>query len=235
MTDQLKVYVGYDSREDIAWRVCRHSLLRHASADVPIFPLKQQTVRELGLYTRATDKASTEFSLTRFLTPYLAAHDGWSVFVDCDFLFTTDIMKVLDGVDRNKAIYVVQHDYTPSQTVKMDGQTQTSYPRKNWSSFMLFNNAHPAVKALTPDVVNREGPAYLHRFSWISDDSQIGSLPLGWNFLSGEYPKPALTPAAIHYTNGGPWFSNWQNVDFADLWCAERDLYQKAIAVKEAV
>jgi lipopolysaccharide biosynthesis glycosyltransferase len=235
MTDQLKVYVGYDSREDIAWQVCRHSLLRHAGADVPVFPLKQQSVRELGLYTRSTDKASTEFSLTRFLTPYIAAHDGWSVFVDCDFLFTTDIMKVLDGVDRSKAIYVVQHDYTPSQTVKMDGQTQTSYPRKNWSSFMLFNNAHPAVKALTPEVVNREGPAYLHRFSWISDDAQIGGLPLSWNFLSGEYPKPAETPSAIHYTNGGPWFSNWQNVDFADLWCAERDLYQKAIAAKEAV
>ena len=228
MANRLKVYVGYDSREDIAWQVCRQSLQRHATEDIAVFPLKQATLRELGLYTRSGDAAATEFSLTRFLTPYLAAHDGWTIFVDCDFLFTNDIMRVLDGVDSKKAIYVVQHDYTPRQAVKMDGQAQTTYPRKNWSSFMLFNNAHPAVKALTPEVVSRESPAFLHRFSWIPDDALIGSLPLKWNFLEGEYDKPAETPCAIHYTNGGPWFSNWQNVDYADLWRAERDLYLAA-------
>lgn len=235
MQEKLKVYVGYDSREDIAWQVCRYSLLRHASRDLPVHPLKQNTLRELGLYTRPQDKASTEFSLTRFLTPYLAAHDGWTVFVDCDFLFTTDIFKVLDGVDRSKAVYVVQHDYVPAHAVKMDAQTQTTYPRKNWSSFMLFNNAHPLVRALTPDVVNAESPAFLHRFSWLPDDNLIGELPLAWNFLEGEYKKPAKVPNAVHYTNGGPWFSNWQKVDYGDLWCAERDRYEDSIRHKQAV
>jgi hypothetical protein len=234
MSDKLKVYVGYDSREDIAWQVCRHSLLRHASADVEIYPLKQPTLRELGLYTRGADKASTEFSLTRFLTPYLAGHDGWSIFVDCDFLFTTDIMKLVEGADRAKAVHVVQHDYTPANAVKMDAQAQTSYPRKNWSSFILFNNAHPLVKALTPDVVNSESPAFLHRFSWVPDDALIGALPLAWNFLEGEYPMPAETPSAIHYTNGGPWFHNWQNVDYAGLWLAERDRYLESAGEKAA-
>mgnify|MGYP000294848678 CR=1 FL=1 len=234
MTKKLKIYVGYDSREDIAWQVCRFSLLRHASADVEIYPLKQKPLRELGLYTRGQDKASTEFSLTRFLTPYLAAHDGYSIFVDCDFLYTTDIFRIFDGLDESKAVHVVQHDYVPKNAIKMDAQVQTTYPRKNWSSFILFNNAHPQVKALTPEVVNTQSPAYLHRFSWIDDDNLIGELPRSWNFLVGEYEKPAEVPNAIHYTNGGPWFSNWQGVDYADLWLEEKSLYEDAIREKQA-
>jgi lipopolysaccharide biosynthesis glycosyltransferase len=234
--DKLKVFIGYDSRETIAWQVCQHSLLRHAKTEIEIYPIKQQTLRELGLYTRPRDAtASTEFSLTRFLTPYLAAHDGWTVFVDCDFLFTTDITKVVEGLDRLKAVHVVQHDYTPANRVKMDAQTQTTYPRKNWSSFMLFNNAHPAVKALTPAVANLASPAFLHRLQWISDESLIGALPRTWNFLVGEYPKPAELPHAIHFTNGGPWFEDWKQVDYADLWCAERDLYLGSLQEEKAV
>jgi lipopolysaccharide biosynthesis glycosyltransferase len=221
---KAKVYVGYDSREDIAWRVCRNSLLRHCKRPLDVYPLKQQTIRELGLYTRAVDpKATTEFSLTRFLSPYLAASKGWAVFVDCDFLFTGDIYELLDSLDPNKAVHVVQHDYEPSQTIKMDGKQQTIYPRKNWSSFMVFNGAHPAIASLTPETVNSQTPAYLHRLTWAPDEA-IGSLDREWNFLVGEYPKPGKTPKAIHFTNGGPWFENWQGVDYADLWWAEHDL-----------
>lgn len=226
--------MGYDSREDIAWQVCRHSLHRHASCDLEVYPLKQSTLRELGLYTRPTDKsASTEFSLTRFLAPYVAAHDGWTMFCDCDFLFTTDVMTVLEGRDQAKAVHVVQHEYSPANAIKMDGQAQTTYPRKNWSSFMLFNNAHPAVRALTPDVVNTASAAFLHRFEWV-DDKDIGALPITWNFLEGEYPKPAQKPNVIHFTNGGPWFENWQHVDYADLWVAERALYEQSLLKVEA-
>ena len=226
----MKIYVGYDSREDIAWQVCRHSLLRHGGADLPVYPLRQTTLRELGLYTRPIDaKASTEFSITRFLTPFLAAYDGWSIFTDCDFLYTADIRALHNSLDPSKAIQVVQHDYTPALAVKMDGKAQHIYPRKNWSSFIAFNGAHPAVKALTPALVNSAEPAYLHRFTWV-DDAAIGALDLSWNFLVGEYPKPAKTPSAIHYTNGGPWFENHVNVDFGDLWLAERDLYLASAA-----
>ena len=226
----MKVYVGYDSREDIAWQVCRQSLLRHAAPDLPVYPLKQATLRELGLYTRPIDvKASTEFSISRFLTPYLAAYDGWSIFVDCDVLFTGDIRGIAAALDPAKAVHVVQHDYTPALAVKMDGKAQHVYPRKNWSSFIAFNGAHPAVKALTPTVVNIAEPAFLHRFSWAADNV-IGNLPLTWNFLAGEYPKPATTPMAIHYTNGGPWFEQHTDVDYGGLWCAERDLYLKSLA-----
>lgn len=226
----MKIYVGYDSREDIAWQVCRHSLLRHAGTGLEVHPLRQSTLRELGLYGRAIDaKASTEFSITRFLTPYLAAYEGWSVFTDCDFLFTADIRKLERELDPSKAIHVVQHDYTPALAVKMDGKAQHVYPRKNWSSFIAFNGAHQAVKALTPAIVNSAEPAFLHRFTWV-DEAAVGNLQLGWNFLVGEYPKPAQPPAAIHYTNGGPWFENHSDADYSDLWLAERDLYQKSAA-----
>ena len=226
----MKIYVGYDSREDIAWQVCRHSLLRHAGTQLDIFPLKQVTLRELGLYTRPVDaKASTEFSITRFLTPFLGSHEGWSIFTDCDLLFTVDIRSLEKHLDPSMAVHVVQHDYTPAIAIKMDGKAQHVYPRKNWSSFIAFNGAHPAVKALTPAIVNSAEPAFLHRFNWV-DDAAIGSLPLSWNFLVGEYPKPAAAPAAIHYTNGGPWFDNHVDVDYSDQWLAERDLYLKSTA-----
>lgn len=229
----FKVFIGYDSREDIAYQVARYSLLRHASGDVTVHAIRQPAVRELGLYTRPADaSASTEFSLTRFLTPYLAAQtSGWTLFTDCDFLFTADIRGVLAGLDPAKAVYVVQHEYDPAHDIKMDGKKQTRYPRKNWSSFMLFNNAHPDVRALTPEIVNSATPAFLHRFDWVQDQSHIGALDLDWNFLQGEYPKPATTPRVVHFTNGGPWFAEWKNVDYADLWLAEEAAY---LATSEA-
>ncbi|HET6943434.1 MAG TPA: hypothetical protein VFH89_14870 [Sphingomicrobium sp.] len=226
-----KVFIGYDSREDIAWQVCRHSLLRHADGDLTVIPLRQPVLRELGVYTRPHDiGSSSEFSLTRFLTPYLAAWNGWVLFCDCDVLFTVDVRNVLMNLDTTKAVYCVQHDYSPRYDVKMDGKQQSAYPRKNWSSFILFNCEHPDVRALTPNIVNSVSPSFLHRFEWIRDEAAIGALDVDWNFLEGEYPRPADPPAVIHYTNGGPWFEQWQGCDYADLWLRERDLYLQSIA-----
>lgn len=234
---KLKIFVGYDSREDIAWQVCRFSLTRHSGDGIEVLPIRQAVIRELGLYTRPHDKgSSTEFSLTRFLTPYLAAQsDGWAVFCDCDFLFTTDIRNVLEGLDPAKAVYCVHHDYVPSHRVKMDNQRQSVYPRKNWSSFMVFNLGHPDVRNLNPEVINEASPAFLHRFEWVRNDADIGALDLDWNFLEGEYPKPETTPRVIHFTNGGPWFAECQDVDFGDLWRAECDLYLKSIGKMPSV
>jgi lipopolysaccharide biosynthesis glycosyltransferase len=225
-----KIFVGYDSREDIAWQVCRHSLLRHSNDDLTVIPIRQQPLRELGLYTRPLDsRSSTEFSITRFLTPYLAAQSGWVAFCDCDFLFTVDIGEVFERLDPSKAVYCVQHDYTPAHSIKMDGKQQTVYPRKNWSSFMLFNCDHPDVRALTPTVVNNADPAYLHRFQWVREADDIGELDRDWNFLVGEYARPERMPRVLHYTVGGPWFEDWRGCDYADLWLNERDLYLQTL------
>ena len=215
----LRVFIGWDSREEIAYEVCRKSILRHASIPVDIQPIKQSELRERGLYTREFDPlSSTEFSFTRFLTPYLAGYDGWAVFMDCDFLLRGDIAGLMDYADGAKACFVVQHDYRPFEKVKMDGQAQHQYPRKNWSSFMFMNCSHPEVKALTPEVVNRESGMFLHRFQWLKDES-IGSLPIAWNYLEGWYTRDHCpNPIAVHFTRGGPWFRDYMEVEYAREW-----------------
>ena len=173
---------------------------------------------ETGDYYRPQPEAgSVEFTYTRFLTPYLSDHKGWALFIDCDFLFTKDVAELFAMADEKYALMCVKHDYIPKNTIKMDGQKQVTYPRKNWSSCILWNCEHPSNKALTKDIVSTESGAYLHRFQFLNDE-EIGEIPLEWNWLEGEYDKPETPPAVIHFTNGGPWFDNWQEVDYADLW-----------------
>jgi hypothetical protein len=218
----MKVFIGWDSREPLAYEVARRTALENASIPLDIHPIKLRDLTALGLYTRGVDPlASTEFTYSRFLTPYLAGFEGWALFCDCDVLFTGDLAELGRWRDPSKAVLCVQHDYRPKDGIKMDGKVQTSYPRKNWSSFMLFNCAHPSVRNLSPDVVNRESGAYLHRMAWAGDD-EIGTLPTEWNWLEGWNEKPAAgMPKMVHYTRGGPWFVGWQDVDYADAWRTE--------------
>ena len=217
----MKVFVGYDPREDIAYQVCKHSILsRQPNAEVR--PLVQKELRDAGWYTRPVDKlASTEFTFTRFLVPELANFEGWAVFMDCDMILTTDIKELFDQADDRYAVMCVQHDYKVTETTKMDGQKQTIYPRKNWSSVVLFNCAHPSNKVLDQDLVNslEINGAYLHRFSWLKDE-EIGELDHTWNYLVGVYDD-IETPKLIHYTEGGPWFENYRNCEFHELWKKE--------------
>ena len=225
----LRIFIGWDQREPIAYEVAKFSLERRASVPVDVRPIKLQELVDRGVYTRAVDPlATTEFTYSRFFTPYLAGFEGWALFVDCDFLFLGDVAELTKFNDPAKAVYCVHHDYQPKETTKMDGKAQTSYPRKNWSSFMLFNCEHASTRKLTPDVINRESGAYLHRMQWAADN-EIGEIPYTWNFLEGGYDKPATgTPNAVHFTRGGPWFENWQNVDYGDLWLAEEKELKRA-------
>ena len=227
--ENFRVYVGWDSREDIAYQVAKQSLLRHASAPIDVHPIKLQELVDQGVYTRDVDPlASTEFTYSRFFTPYLAGYDGWALFVDCDFLFFGDIWQLKQYMNPAHAVACVHHDYAPKESVKMDGAVQTVYPRKNWSSFMLFNCGHPSTRQLTPEVINAESGAYLHRMQW-AKDSEIGEIPINWNWLEGWNEKPATgSPNAVHFTRGGPWFDDWQNVDYAAEWIAEAAAYEEA-------
>ncbi|MEO0636751.1 MAG: glycosyltransferase [Pseudomonadota bacterium] len=222
----LRVFIGWDSREDIAYQVARKSILDNASVPVEVMPIKLQELVDRGLYTREVDPlASTEFTYSRFLVPHLAGFEGWALFVDCDFLFFGDVAKLEDYMNSDHAVVCAKHDYNPTASVKMDGAVQTTYPRKNWSSFMLYNCGHPSTQQLTPERVNAETGAYLHRMQWAADD-EIGELPYSWNFLEGWYEKfEDRKPDAVHYTRGGPWFKDWQAVDYGDEWrAAAKDL-----------
>ena len=225
--DSKKIFcIGYDSKEDIAYRVCKQSLINHSSIDIKIIALKQFELRSKGFYFRNIDPlASTEFTYTRFLIPALMDFKGWAVFCDCDILFLYDVKFLFENLSNEKAIYCVKHDYSPSEKHKMDGKKQTLYPRKNWSSFIIFNCSHPSNKKLTVDVVNRETGAYLHQFKWLKDN-EIGSLDERWNWLEGWTSKHnSSKPYVVHYTRGGPWFSEWQDVEYAELWNNEKNKY----------
>jgi len=214
----LNIFVGWDSRETQAYDVCVKSLLEHSSVELNIQPIIRSDLMDTGEYFREQPEAgSVEFTYTRFLTPYMSDFKGWSLFIDCDFLFTRNVAELFALADDKYAIMCAKHDYVPKNAVKMDGQKQVAYPRKNWSSCILWNCAHPSNRILTPYTASRQTGAYLHRFKFLKDH-MIGDIPIEWNWLEGEYDKPEVPPAAIHFTNGGPWFEDWQDVDYADLW-----------------
>lgn len=214
------IYIGYDSREPVAYDVCRFSIERQSSTPAPVKPIRSDELKERGIYYRDTDPlASTEFTYSRFLVPYLNDYKGVAVFVDCDFLFLDDISRLFELFDDKYAVQCVKHDYKPTEQTKMDGIKQTTYPRKNWSSLMLINCEHPKNKQLDVDCVNKQTGAFLHRFQWL-DDKDVGGLPYHWNLLEGWY-EPTDEACAIHYTRGGPWFSGYQDVDYAEEWKKE--------------
>lgn len=216
--DYLPIYVGYDAREDIAYKVCEYSIYKH-TPEGEVKPLKQDALRREGLYTRAPDPlSSTEFTFTRFLVPALQDYKGWALFCDCDFVWDGDIREIFSKLDPKYAVMVVKHEHKPNSTVKMDGCQQTQYPRKNWSSMILWNCEHPANALLTPDLVNSQTGQFLHRFEWL-DDSLIGSLDTKYNFLVGwNKESESGKPFAYHWTEGGPWFPDYRDCEYKDVW-----------------
>ena len=219
-------FIGYDSKEDIAYSVCKQSLLNNTSIDINIKSLKLYELIAKKVYKRNIDPlASTEFTYSRFLVPALMNYKGWAVFCDCDFLFLEDVSKLFSELSEDKAVFCVKHDYTPKEKHKMDGQQQTIYPRKNWSSFIVFNCSHPSNKKLNIEIANSEPGSFLHQFKWLKDE-EIGSLDERWNWLEGWTSNHnSKKPYAVHFTRGGPWFPEWHDVEFAKEWNAERDKY----------
>ena len=217
----MKLFIGYDAKETIAFHVLSHSILRRASHPISITPLVREQLRPFFVRERGPLE-STDFSISRFLVPYLSGYIGYSVFMDCDMLCLDDIHNLWRDTDfEDRAIWVAQHDYTPKEGKKMLGQVQTAYPRKNWSSVMMFNNTE--CRALTPEYVSVASGLELHRFQWLKD-SEIGVLPLEWNWLVGEYP-PNPQARMLHYTLGGPWWPGYRNCDHAVEWYEEyRDM-----------
>lgn len=226
MRTPLKIFIGYDPKETVAYHVLCHSILRHCTVPISITPLARCHLGQVYDRQRGATE-STEFSITRFLVPYLCGYEGQAVFLDCDMLVQHDITELFAYALAypDKAVLVCQHDYTPGETTKFLGQPQTAYPRKNWSSVMVFNNGQ--CRALTPAYVNTASGLDLHRFNWLDHDARIGELPLDWNWLIGEYP-PKADAKNLHWTLGGPWFADYATTEHAALWYAERDRMLKA-------
>lgn len=219
--DVIKVFIGYDRVESVAWHTMVHSILRQSSKPVAIIPVNIGNLKDI--YTRERDlKQSNEFSFTRFLVPYLCDYQGYGIFFDCDMMLRTDITEILKVLDEQpgKALYVVKHSYQPHDEIKYLNTVQYKYPRKNWSSVVLWNCGHEANRKVTPEFVNTASGLDLHRFTWLNDD-QIGGLNVRWNWLVGEYTEPPPDVKNVHWTVGGPYFVEYQDADFAEEWFKE--------------
>lgn len=217
----LKIFIGYDPVESVAWHTMAHSILARSSAPVAIVPVNVANLKSIFLRARHPTQ-SNEFSFTRFLVPYLAGYEGFAAFFDCDMMLRTDVATLFDIASRapEKAVHVVQHDYEPKDDIKYLNTVQYTYPRKNWSSVVVWNCAHPANRTVTPDFVNSASPMELHRFQWLQDH-EIGALDVRWNWLVGEFAEPPADVCNVHWTVGGPYFDEYKHSDFADEWVAE--------------
>ena len=217
----IRIFIGFDPRETVAYHVLSHSIHARASAPVSIAPLMLSQLG--GLMTRERNSLqSTDFSFSRFITPYLCGFEGWAMFMDCDMLVLEDIAKLWALRDEKYAVMCVKHDHVPKEKTKFLGTQQTKYEKKNWSSVMLFNCAK--CTALTPDYVNSASGLDLHRFNWLGDDDLIGEIPHRWNLLVGyDQSIPVDEVSNLHYTIGGPYFHDYKDIDYATEWFAERD------------
>jgi lipopolysaccharide biosynthesis glycosyltransferase len=223
------IWIGFDPRETAAFAVCRESIKRKLTLPIPIYGVILDDVRTKGLYRRPTEKRlgrlydtiseapmSTEFAISRFLVPHLAKR-GLALFMDCDMLARANLADVFrNPVVKDHAVSCVKHVHEPKSETKMDDQIQTRYARKNWSSFMVFNCDHPANNSLTVDLVNNAPGRDLHRFCWLAD-RDIGELDPAWNCLLG-HTKLEEEPKVVHFTDGGPWFTGFEDVLYADEW-----------------
>ena len=215
----IPVFIGYDPREAIAFHVCANSIIRQASRPVCIIPLALNLFQD---YTETHTDGSNQFIYSRFLVPHLMDYTGWAIFIDGDMIVRGDIVELWELQDPYKDVMVVKHDYKTRMPVKYLGSKNEDYPRKNWSSVILWNcNSHPNRK-LTPDFIQQATGAQLHRFSWV-DDKRIGELPPEWNWLPDEY-GPNLDAKLLHYTLGAPCFQEFADTPQGNEWHRERIL-----------
>jgi lipopolysaccharide biosynthesis glycosyltransferase len=226
----IRVFIGFDEREAVAFSVLSRSINHRASEPVAIAPVALSQLE--GAYRRPRDPLqSTDFSFSRFLTPWLCDYRGWAVFMDCDMLVLEDIAELWKLRDDRFAVQVVKHHHVPKEETKFLGAKQTKYGKKNWSSVMLMNCER--CTALTPEYVNAASGLELHQFKWLASDDLIGEIPSRWNHLVG-YDTPRRDAALVHYTTGGPYFDEYRDCEYAAEWFAERREMLRADERKKA-
>jgi lipopolysaccharide biosynthesis glycosyltransferase len=215
MVEKINMVVGFDQREAIAYHTFTQSIMDKSSLPVSFTPLAINTLK--GYHETHAEK-SNDFVYSRFLTPYLNAFSGWAIFADGDMICHADIKELWDLRDESKAVLVVKHDYKTKAQTKYLGNINMDYPKKNWSSLILWNCAHPKHRILTPDFISNQTGKFLHRFSWLEDED-IGDLPKDWNWLAIEYPENK-NAKLIHYTLGTPCFKEYWDSEMSEIWHA---------------
>jgi len=239
------VYIGYDEKEDTAYEVLKFSLERIATKPIRVVPIKKNLIERMGIYTRKSNMIhgqqydeidgkpfSTEFSFSRFLVPALNMYQGYALYMDCDMYIRADVNELFELCkDSYYPLWCVKHKYAPEKGIKMDGKEQQPYPRKNWSSLMMFNCGHEVNEKLTPEAVNTKSGRWLHTFQWLPDkEADIGTIPEEWNWLDN-HSSEDIEAKNVHFTTGGPWFNKWgssreKDTKYAVEWSNDADWLQ---------
>ena len=222
----IRIGIGFDQREAVAYHTFCQSILEKASAPVSFTPLVLGSLK--GFSETHTD-GSNAFIYSRFLTPWLMDFNGWAIFADGDMICLDDIAKLWALRDETKAVQVVQHNYQTKALDKYLGNKNENYPRKNWSSVILWNCAHPKHKILSPEFVMKQTGAFLHRFTWL-EDAEVGALPKEWNWLTTEY-EDNYQASLLHYTLGTPCFADYKNAEMSDVWHAAHERINDGMGV----
>lgn len=213
MSKLLKIFIGFDQKEAVAYHTFVQSLIDNSTIPLSIVPLAENN---LNVYSENHTDGTNKFTYSRFLVPYLMDFSGWAIFADGDMVCLSDIKILKNYFDPKFAVQVVKHDYKTKHKLKYLGQKNDNYPRKNWSSVILWNCSHPKNKILTPTLINQKNGAFLHRFKWLQDN-EIGSIPKTWNWLAIEYPEKENLKL-IHYTLGTPCFKDYENTSLSSYW-----------------
>ena len=213
MIDKIKLVVGFDQREAIAYHTFIQSVVEKCTIPIEIIPLASNT---LSMYEETHNDRSNDFIYSRFMTPFLNNFEGWAIFADGDMICNADFKELWDKKDPSKAVMVAKHNYLSRFSKKYLGNINQNYPRKNWSSLILWNCSHPKHKILTPEFISNSSGSFLHRFLWL-EDSEIGDLPLEWNWLAMEYPENNNVKL-IHYTLGTPCFKDYASTEMSCQW-----------------
>ena len=213
MNEIVDIVVGFDQRESVAYHTFTQSVIENSTIPVRFLPLSMSS---LSNYKEVHKDGSNEFIYSRFLVPYMMNFKGWAIYADGDMVCLEDIKKLWNLRDNKYAVQVVKHDYKTKITEKYWGNKNEDYPRKNWSSLILWNCEHKSHKVLTPDFIENQSGAFLHRFSWIKDE-EIGSIDKEWNWLAMEYEEKESIKL-IHYTIGTPCFKEYEKTSLSSYW-----------------
>ena len=213
MDEIVDIIVGFDEREAVAYHTFTQSVIAKSSLPTRFLPLN---IGSLSNYQELHKDGSNDFIYSRFLVPYLMGFEGWAIYADGDMVCLEDIKKLWDLRDEKYAIQVVKHNYKTKMRNKYWGNKNENYPRKNWSSLILWNCNHSSHKILTPEFVEKQSGAFLHRFFWIKDE-EIGELEKEWNWLAMEY-EDKKNINLIHYTIGTPCFKEYENTSLSSYW-----------------
>jgi len=210
----IKIFIGFDPREEIVFHTCVSSIIHNTKKPVSIIPLNLDQIKDV--YKESHSDGTNQFIYSRFLVPFLSGFDGISIFLDGDMIVNSCLSQLVSNISSDKAVSIVKHNYETKHKTKYWGLPNETYPRKNWSSVIVWNNKHIKNRILTPEFVAQSTGKYLHRFSWL-DDNEIGDLDINWNWLVGEYEENKEAKI-LHYTLGAPCFKGFAEFGHSAEW-----------------